>query len=157
MLLASSILAASFIISMCVLYIANKGDVKASPVEYKQPDIHIHNNNNSHGGYSTSHGSTSDSCSHGGASSSDSDGYGGNSNSDSYSDNDSCSKSDSASSSRNNNSNTKTTTTITNEDNVSEDMIKKEIARLRNELIKKQQMDIKVLDELDRIEELINN
>ena len=134
MLIASLILSGVFIISMCVLVVFSKGDVKAS-LEYKQPDIHIHNNNNSHGGSSSSN-------SHGGTSSSnsDSDGYGGQS--DSYSE----------SKSANYNSNPKTTTSISNEDNVSEDMIKRELDALRNELIRKQQLDMDVLEQLDRLD-----
>lgn len=47
----------------------------------------------------------------------------------------------------NNNNNSKTT------DNVSEDMVKEKLAQLRNELEKKQRLDIEILDKLD---ELIN-
>ena len=145
MILASLILSAVFMVSMCVLVIVSKGDVKAS-LEYKQPDIHVHNNNNSysHGGISRSN--------------SDSDGYGGQS--DSYSDNDSKSDSycDSKSASRNNNSNPKitTTTSISNEDNVSEETIKRELDAIRNELIRKQQLDMDVLEQLDRLDRMIN-
>ena len=47
----------------------------------------------------------------------------------------------------NNNSNNKTT------DNVSEDMVKEELAQLRNELERKQRLDMEILDKLD---ELVN-
>lgn len=145
MVLASLILSVAFICSMCILFIASKGDEKSSSntIEYKQPDIHIHNNNNSHGGNSSSvsHGSTSNS-------NSDSNGYGGDSKSGSYCD----SKSDSVS--RNNNSNTKTT--ITNEDNVSEDMVKQELNALRNELMRKQQLDMEIMEQLNKLDELMN-
>lgn len=142
MLLASLILSIAFICSMCILFMASKGDEKSSStiIEHKQPDIHIHNNNNSHGGNSSSvsHGSTS-------SSNSNSNGYGGDSNSDSYCN----SKSDSVS--RNNNSNTKITT-----DNVSEDMVRQELDELRNELMRKQQLDMELLEQLNKLDKLIN-
>lgn len=152
MLIASLILSGVFVISMCVLVMFSKGGASASP-EYKQPDIHIHNNNNSHGGSSSSN-------SHGGTSSSnsDSDGYGGHSDSNTSSGSKSDSYCDSKSASRNNNSNPKTTTTtnISNEDNVSEETIKRELDAIRNELIRKQQLDMDVLEQLDRLDRMIN-
>ena len=50
----------------------------------------------------------------------------------------------------NNNSNNKTT------DNVSEDMVKEELAQLRNELERKQQLDMEILEQLNKLDELIN-
>ena len=42
------------------------------------------------------------------------------------------------------------------EDSVSEDVIKQEIERLREEFMRKQQLDMETLQELDRLSELIN-
>ena len=50
----------------------------------------------------------------------------------------------------NNNSNNKTT------DNVSEDMVKEELAQLRNELERKQQLDMEIMEQLNKLDELIN-
>lgn len=43
-----------------------------------------------------------------------------------------------------------------NEDSVSEDIIKQEIDRLRMEFMKKQELDMRTLQELDRVSELLN-
>ena len=144
MIQASLILSIAFLGCMCIVLIAGrKGDAQASPVEYKQPDIHIHNNNNSHGGNSNSY-------SHGGTSASDSDGYGGQSDSHSRGGNsNSCSK--------NNNSNKKNSSsnsnTITTEDNVSEQIIKDHINKLREELANQQQLDVEMLEQLIKLEQ----
>lgn len=148
MLFASLILSATFASSMFALTKASKVEGESSSSSVKQPDIHIHNNNNSHGGYSTSYGSTSNG--YGGNSKSNS--YGGCSNSDSVSDSTSQggdSDSDSVSDSCSNNDN-KTT------DNISEDIIRQEIDRLRAEFMKKQELDMRTLQELDRVSELLN-
>lgn len=42
------------------------------------------------------------------------------------------------------------------EDSVSEDVIKQEIDRLRAEFMRKQELDLRTLQELDRLSELIN-
>ena len=127
MLFASLILSVAFVGCICVLIKAGGGDSSPPVIEYRQPDIHIHNNNNSHGGYSTSHGSSSDSTSNGGSSTSDSV-------------SDSCSNNDN-----------RTT------DNISEEVVRQEIERLRAEFMKKQELDMRTLQELDRVSELLNN
>ena len=143
MIQASLILSIAFLGCMCVVLIAGrKGDAQASPVEYKQPDIHIHNNNNSHGGNSNSY-------SHGGTSASDSDGYGGQSDSHSRGGNsDSCSK--------NTNSNKKNSSISTTEDNISEQIIQDHINKLREELANQQQLDVEMLEQLIKLEQLAN-
>ena len=147
MILASLILSIAFMVCMCVLIKIGEEGEKSSSFStdniIKQPEIHIHNNNNSHGGYSSSHGGNSNSRGYGGNSKSNSE-----SNSDSISD----SKSDSNSTSNSKNDNVNTTNNITT-DNVSEDMVREELNQLRNELERKQRLDMEMLEKLN---ELIN-
>ena len=42
-------------------------------------------------------------------------------------------------------------------DNVSQDIIHEEIEKLRTEFIKKQELDIQVLEEIDGLQEILNN
>ena len=146
MLIECLILSIAFIVCMCVLIKIGEEGEKSSSFStdniIKQPEIHIHNNNNSHGGYSSSHGGSSDS---------NSSSYGGDSNSSS----DSLSDSNSNSNSENDNDNIDTTNNTTT-DNVSEDMIKEELAQLRNEIERKQRLDMEMLEQLNKLDELMN-
>lgn len=44
----------------------------------------------------------------------------------------------------------------TTTDNVSEDMVKEELAQLRNELARKQQLDMEIMEQLNKLDNLIN-
>ena len=149
MILASLILSLAFIVCMCVLIKIGEEGEKSSSFStdniIKQPEIHIHNNNNSHGGYSNSHGGSSNSRGYGGDSMSNSESM---SDSNSNSDSNSISDSNITSNINSKNDNVNTTNNITT-DNVSEDMVKEELAQLRNELKRKQRLDMEILDKLD--------
>lgn len=48
------------------------------------------------------------------------------------------------------------TTNSTTTDNVSEDMVKRELDQIRNELERKQQLDMEILEQLNKLDKLIN-
>lgn len=122
-----SVLFASFVVSVSAMIMADRHEKScSSAVENKQPEIHIHNN--SYGGNCTS-------TSYGGSSASGSNGYGG--------------QSDSRSRGGSNSINTTT-------DNVSETIIRDEFNRLREDMMKQQNVDMETLECLDRLEQLMN-